>query len=125
VRHPPPPPYCYPYLCPYCTLTPSLPSRCGGLARTLCAEALKSSEQTAAAQDAAAPMGAAAVGGACGGLAAVLLLLAGGAALWRKARMGPAALPGGQAALRPPGSGAAPSGGSLCNIPAMLVLTAP
>ena len=75
------------------------------------------------------------MGGACGGLAAVLLLLAGGAALWRKARMGPAALPGGQAALRPrglgaeahgpPGSGVAPSGGSLCNIPAMLVLTAP
>ena len=25
---PPPPPYCCPYPCPYCTLTPSLPSRC-------------------------------------------------------------------------------------------------
>jgi len=23
---PPPPPYCCPYPCPYCTLTPSLPS---------------------------------------------------------------------------------------------------
>jgi hypothetical protein len=43
----PPPPYCCPYPCPYCTLTPSLPSRSGLFldtfpysAHTTCSEAL-------------------------------------------------------------------------------------
>jgi len=62
---PPPPPYCCPYPCPYCTLTPSLPSRYSGTRRA--ATASRAGRRGAAATRAA---GAAAAGAAAEGAAA-------------------------------------------------------